>query len=75
MGLLNCQDKQINVRVVTGRNSEKFWDEYFNMYDSEGWDVLIPSECIGEGEFRVVLFKRDEIEKSNVAGDLPGKGE
>lgn len=65
MSLLKCQDKQINVRIVTGKNSEQFWDEYFKMYDSEGWDVMIPSERISEGEFRIVLFKRGEIEQSN----------
>ena len=65
MSLLNLKDKQISVRIVTGKNSEKFWEDYFNMYDSEGWDVLIPCERIGEGEFRIVLFKLDEIEESN----------
>lgn len=66
MSLLKCQDKQINVRIVIGKNSEKFWEEYFSMYDSEGWDVLIPTERIGEGEFRTVLFKRGEIYGPNV---------
>ena len=66
MDSLKFKDTQINVRIITGENSENFWEDYFNMYDSEGWEVLIPSKRIEDGVFQIVWFKPSEIDDSNV---------